>query len=152
MSKSSRGKRRYSWWVSGRFIGRYRNTLSSANSSRNFIFRFSGLFWKNSTLKRSEFKAETSSSESRSGSKKKITLTSGYFVKVDMILSLSILNRFSVYCVIFLFYFLLIHASNNKHTYGCRNHQCNICLLYTSDAADEEDSVDLGGRRIIKKK
>src|SRR5664279_6586568 len=23
-----------------------------------------------------------------------------------------------------------------------------ICLLYTSDAADEEDSVDLGGRRI----
>eukprot|EP00658_Telonema_sp_P-2_P083452 TRINITY_DN9042_c0_g1_i3.p1 TRINITY_DN9042_c0_g1~~TRINITY_DN9042_c0_g1_i3.p1 ORF type:complete len:368 (+),score=69.64 TRINITY_DN9042_c0_g1_i3:56-1159(+) len=43
------------------------------------------------------------------------------------------------------------------------NHQCSpnvgitimhdsICLLYTSDAADEEDSVDLGGRRIIKKK
>src|SRR5665648_350375 len=28
----------------------------------------------------------------------------------------------------------------------------NICLLYTSDAADEEDSVDLGGRRLIKKK
>ena len=28
----------------------------------------------------------------------------------------------------------------------------NNCLLYTSDAADEEDSVDLGGRRIIKKK
>src|SRR5674536_121335 len=26
------------------------------------------------------------------------------------------------------------------------------CLLYTSDATDEEDSVDLGGRRIIKKK
>src|SRR5664280_3491251 len=26
-----------------------------------------------------------------------------------------------------------------------------VCLLYTSDAADEEDSVDLGGRRIIKK-
>src|SRR5665648_1125438 len=24
------------------------------------------------------------------------------------------------------------------------------CLLYTSDVADEEDSVDLGGRRIIK--
>src|SRR5665648_185887 len=23
-----------------------------------------------------------------------------------------------------------------------------LCLLYTSDAADEEDSVDLGGRRI----
>ena len=27
-----------------------------------------------------------------------------------------------------------------------------ICLLYTSDAADEPCGVDLGGRRIIKKK
>ena len=26
------------------------------------------------------------------------------------------------------------------------------CLLYTSDAADEHTGVDLGGRRIIKKK
>src|SRR5664279_618043 len=26
------------------------------------------------------------------------------------------------------------------------------CLLYTSDAADDEDTVDLGGCRIIKKK
>ena len=26
------------------------------------------------------------------------------------------------------------------------------CHLYTSDAADERSSVDLGGRRIIKKK
>ena len=26
-----------------------------------------------------------------------------------------------------------------------------ICLLYTSDAADEGLGVDLGGRRIIKK-
>eukprot|EP00658_Telonema_sp_P-2_P039826 TRINITY_DN2845_c0_g1_i1.p1 TRINITY_DN2845_c0_g1~~TRINITY_DN2845_c0_g1_i1.p1 ORF type:complete len:117 (-),score=28.54 TRINITY_DN2845_c0_g1_i1:55-405(-) len=31
-------------------------------------------------------------------------------------------------------------------------HNTKNCLLYTSDAADEEDSVDLGGRRIIKKK
>eukprot|EP00656_Telonema_subtile_P037937 TRINITY_DN423_c0_g1_i1.p1 TRINITY_DN423_c0_g1~~TRINITY_DN423_c0_g1_i1.p1 ORF type:complete len:119 (-),score=15.00 TRINITY_DN423_c0_g1_i1:19-375(-) len=31
-------------------------------------------------------------------------------------------------------------------------HDPKTCLLYTSDAADEEDSVDLGGRRIIKKK
>ena len=30
--------------------------------------------------------------------------------------------------------------------------QHNRCLLYTSDAADERSSVDLGGRRIIKKK
>ena len=29
---------------------------------------------------------------------------------------------------------------------------CSGCLLYTSDAADERSSVDLGGRRIIKKK
>ena len=32
------------------------------------------------------------------------------------------------------------------------NARAETCLLYTSDAADEEDSVDLGGRRIIKKK
>ena len=30
--------------------------------------------------------------------------------------------------------------------------ESDICLLYTSDAADERSSVDLGGRRIIKKK
>ena len=28
----------------------------------------------------------------------------------------------------------------------------SACLLYTSDAADERSRVDLGGRRIIKKK
>ena len=33
---------------------------------------------------------------------------------------------------------------------NCR--QKNTCLLYTSDAADEEDSVGLGGLRILKKK
>ena len=27
-----------------------------------------------------------------------------------------------------------------------------VCLLYTSDAADERSSVDLGGRRIIKRR
>ena len=35
-----------------------------------------------------------------------------------------------------------------KGQYGLND----ICLLYTSDAADERSSVDLGGRRIIKKK
>ena len=30
--------------------------------------------------------------------------------------------------------------------------EARTCLLYTSDAADERSSVDLGGRRIIKKK
>eukprot|EP00658_Telonema_sp_P-2_P009368 TRINITY_DN13509_c0_g1_i7.p1 TRINITY_DN13509_c0_g1~~TRINITY_DN13509_c0_g1_i7.p1 ORF type:complete len:501 (-),score=100.84 TRINITY_DN13509_c0_g1_i7:14-1357(-) len=39
---------------------------------------------------------------------------------------------------------------HNSTTTGRGNNR--ICLLYTSDAADEEDSVDLGGRRIIKKK
>ena len=29
---------------------------------------------------------------------------------------------------------------------------CDHCLLYTSDAADDTPCVDLGGRRIIKKK
>ena len=32
-----------------------------------------------------------------------------------------------------------------------RRIQSLCCLLYTSDAADERSSVDLGGRRIIKK-
>ena len=38
---------------------------------------------------------------------------------------------------------------------GTRSRKCaqlSGCLLYTSDAADERSSVDLGGRRIIKKK
>ena len=30
--------------------------------------------------------------------------------------------------------------------------QQQVCLLYTSDAADDMQCVDLGGRRIIKKK
>ena len=29
--------------------------------------------------------------------------------------------------------------------------KANDCLLYTSDAAEEDDNLDLGGRRIIKK-
>src|SRR5664280_858107 len=35
----------------------------------------------------------------------------------------------------------LVYRDVNNGVYRC-------CLLYTSDAADEEDSVDLGGRRI----
>ena len=35
---------------------------------------------------------------------------------------------------------------------SCSALQLALCLLYTSDAADERSSVDLGGRRIIKKK
>ena len=33
-----------------------------------------------------------------------------------------------------------------------KHNDLSFCLLYTSDAADERSSVDLGGRRIIKKK
>ena len=41
---------------------------------------------------------------------------------------------------------------------ACERFYCGLlgltkgCLLYTSDAADERSSVDLGGRRIIKQK
>ena len=39
------------------------------------------------------------------------------------------------------------------HPYGYNSvAEDYTCLLYTSDAADERSSVDLGGRRIIKKK
>src|SRR5665648_1031787 len=43
---------------------------------------------------------------------------------------------------------------SNDQRHGLRSPEDHVCtcLLYTSDAADEEDSVDLGGRRIIKKK
>ena len=34
---------------------------------------------------------------------------------------------------------------------GIEPYCTGICLLYTSDAADERSSVDLGGRRIINK-
>ena len=37
-------------------------------------------------------------------------------------------------------------------TYEYLDHNLENCLLYTSDAADERSCVDLGGRRIIKKK
>eukprot|EP00656_Telonema_subtile_P023725 TRINITY_DN2530_c0_g1_i1.p1 TRINITY_DN2530_c0_g1~~TRINITY_DN2530_c0_g1_i1.p1 ORF type:complete len:124 (-),score=41.99 TRINITY_DN2530_c0_g1_i1:7-378(-) len=39
------------------------------------------------------------------------------------------------------YYFTIIDAPGHR----------DFCLLYTSDAADEEDSVDLGCRRTIKK-
>ena len=42
---------------------------------------------------------------------------------------------------------MAMHPINLVHA-----HQTNHCLLYTSDAADERSSVELGGRRIIKKK
>ena len=48
--------------------------------------------------------------------------------------------------------FLIFIAMLNFQTQGQSTFQKYYCLLYTSDAADERSSVDLGGRRIIKKK
>ena len=39
-----------------------------------------------------------------------------------------------------------------RSTWSTVTKWCTTCLLYTSDAADERSSVDLGGRRILKKK
>ena len=46
------------------------------------------------------------------------------------------------------------HQHNNvaRELYALEAEFFTGCLLYTSDAADERSSVDLGGRRIIKKK
>ena len=41
---------------------------------------------------------------------------------------------------------------DKKVFYNYLKRQCDNCLLYTSDAADEEDSVEVGGSRILKKK
>ena len=41
-----------------------------------------------------------------------------------------------------------LHEKGKLHA----RERIKFCLLYTSDAADERSSVDLGGRRIIKKK
>src|SRR5450756_2853550 len=44
---------------------------------------------------------------------------------------------------------LVVAASDHGEAFGEHG---EICLLYTSDAADDLLCVDLGGRRIIKKK
>eukprot|EP00656_Telonema_subtile_P009426 TRINITY_DN14423_c0_g2_i1.p1 TRINITY_DN14423_c0_g2~~TRINITY_DN14423_c0_g2_i1.p1 ORF type:complete len:124 (+),score=23.51 TRINITY_DN14423_c0_g2_i1:186-557(+) len=43
---------------------------------------------------------------------------------------------------------VLVQCQGGRHRTG----MSMLCLLYTSDAADEEDSVDFGCCRIIKKK
>ena len=43
-------------------------------------------------------------------------------------------------------------ADLERRELGPARGQLKGCLLYTSDAADERSSVDLGGRRIIKNK
>ena len=54
----------------------------------------------------------------------------------------------------FLLSFLTINKTYATHIIGgdITYRYISGCLLYTSDAADERSSVDLGGRRIIKKK
>ena len=49
-------------------------------------------------------------------------------------------------------YLLMNKAATYSDIYEKMSLTMYTCLLYTSDAADEEDSVDLGGRRNIKKK
>ena len=48
-----------------------------------------------------------------------------------------------------------IHFGRSRNATANHENQARTrrepCLLYTSDAADERSSVDLGGRRIIKK-
>ena len=44
------------------------------------------------------------------------------------------------------------HAGGDDPRRDRVDRDATACLLYTSDAADERSSVDLGGRRIIKKK
>ena len=52
--------------------------------------------------------------------------------------------------------FRSIVEKNTKSQYfeidSAGTHAYHICLLYTSDAADDSLRVDLGGRRIIKKR
>ena len=49
-------------------------------------------------------------------------------------------------------FFLLIGLELEREVYIGELSKIKNCLLYTSDAGDERSSVDLGGRRIIKKK
>ena len=46
----------------------------------------------------------------------------------------------------------VLGEKTNAETFYLYGTKFTSCLLYTSDAADERSSVDLGGRRIIKKK
>ena len=47
---------------------------------------------------------------------------------------------------------VIVFGDFSNWTQQCNYQMNKTCLLYTSDAADERSSVDLGGRRIIKKK
>ena len=49
-------------------------------------------------------------------------------------------------------YIVVVNVDKLRVTGNKLDDKIYYCLLYTSDAADERSSVDLGGRRIIKKK
>src|SRR5678816_677218 len=49
-------------------------------------------------------------------------------------------------------FYTQVMGFKEAYRFPSQNGQPSTCLLYTSDAADERSSVDLGGRRIIKKK
>ena len=49
-------------------------------------------------------------------------------------------------------YLNFYHDYDKQIKFVLKDELAKGCLLYTSDAADERSSVDLGGRRIIKKK
>eukprot|EP00828_Plagiopyla_frontata_P027509 TRINITY_DN3571_c0_g1_i2.p1 TRINITY_DN3571_c0_g1~~TRINITY_DN3571_c0_g1_i2.p1 ORF type:complete len:102 (+),score=4.34 TRINITY_DN3571_c0_g1_i2:66-371(+) len=53
----------------------------------------------------------------------------------SIIITFSCISHRFLFIGLFLFFYLIVSPCT--------------CLLYTSDAADEEDSVDLGGRRLI---
>ena len=62
-------------------------------------------------------------------------------------------DRLTVVCIYILIPIFAQHFSSYLPDKGVLKFILyEICLLYTSDAADERSSVDLGGRRIIKKK
>ena len=46
----------------------------------------------------------------------------------------------------------MIRNAMERWQNGINDYANNTCLLYTSDAADDCEGVDLGGRRIIKKR
>ena len=74
----------------------------------------------------------------------KTKLTLGVGLLFILIIILSLTGAFNIQA--------LKSDSENILTANYKSLQYCTCLLYTSDAADERSSVDLGGRRIIKKK